>query len=42
MKRILTALTLSIALASPAWAFDSATILEKGKLVFHRESRLQW
>ena len=53
MKRILTTLTLSAVLASPAWAvyheekpLGSAEIVEKGKILFeynpHAESSLGW
>ena len=38
MKPVLSAVTLSGVLVAPAWAFDSATILEKGKILFHRET----
>ena len=38
MKQALSVVTLLFALSSPAWAFDSVTILEKGKILFHRET----
>ena len=38
MKQVLSVVTLLFALVSPAWAFDSATILAKGKILFHRET----
>ena len=38
MKRILTALTLSAVLASPAWSSDSGWILEKGTILYNDES----
>ena len=38
MKRILTALTLSAALASPAWSSGSGIILERGNILYSKET----
>ena len=38
MKRILTALTLSAVLASPAWSSDAGLILERGTILYSNES----
>lgn len=37
MKRVLTALTLSAVLASPAWSGDSGIVLQHGKILYSNQ-----